>query len=69
MTEMRRGQKGGYDSSTLRLQIMSHNFDYVISIDAMGGKPTDACAASLEAFWRRRPLNLDSCRGRCYRSG
>lgn len=38
MTEMRRGQKGGYDSSTLRLQIMSHNFDYVISIDAMGGK-------------------------------
>lgn len=27
---MRRGQKGGYDSSTLRLQIMSHNFDYVM---------------------------------------
>lgn len=30
---MRRGQKGGYDSSTLRLQIMSHNFDYVIFIE------------------------------------
>lgn len=36
MTEMRRGQKGGYDSSTLRLQIMSHNFDYVIFIIIVG---------------------------------
>jgi hypothetical protein len=40
MTEMRRGQKGGYDSSTLRLQIMSHNEDYVIPIDTRGGEPT-----------------------------
>ncbi len=36
MTEMRRGQKGGYDSSTLRLQIMSHNFDYVMLFAAKG---------------------------------
>lgn len=38
MTEVRRGRKGKSDSSTLRLQGVLHNYDYVIHVAAMGGK-------------------------------
>lgn len=55
MTEVRRGRKGVCDRSTLRYSAVSHNFDYVISIDAMGGKRP---LATLNINGRIPPIRL-----------